>query len=287
MGLVWIVVLGLLRLRGRRLLLTVHNVELHEHGLFDRIVRRLVFALAHSFVVHCEENRQQLARDMGIPLGRIHVMPIPVYDQYCDPDLTQEEARQHIGLHPDRTAFLLFGNMRDYKGVDVFLRAFAGLSDEQRQNAVVLIVGQTWGHLAEQYDALIDELGLQDHVVKQYDYVPMTEVKHYFTACDAVALPYKEFAAQSGVGSLVLAFGKPLLVTRVGGLPDLVKRPEGIVEPNDLESLRQGIARLLDNPELRQQMAADSQEIANQRSWDAAAARTLEIYRAVMGQDYV
>ena len=281
-GLVWIVVLGILRLRGRRILMTVHNVEFHEKGLLDRLVRRIVFAMVHSFVVHCEENRQRLAEELKIDPGRIHVMPIPVYDQYCDPGVTQESARERLGIEPGRVAFLLFGNHRDYKGTDVFLRAAGGLGDEQRRRLKILIAGQTWGDLAERYDRLIAEQGLEDQVLKFYDYVPMCDVKYYFEASDVVALPYKHFAAQSGVGSLVLAFGKPLLVTRLGGLPTLVKRPEAIAEPGDVESLRDAIARLMDDPGLREQLAADARALAAERSWDAAADRTLEIYQAVM-----
>ena len=285
-GIVWLVVLGILRLRGRRILLTVHNVQFHEKGLLDRVITRLVFALVHSFCVHCDDNKRQLADYMKIPPERIHVMPIPVYDMYCDAGLTRDAAREHLGLDPEPVAFLLFGNHRDYKGTDVFLRAAGALSPEQRQRLRVLIVGQTWGGLAETYDRLIDEHSLAEQVVKLYGYVPMADVKYYFEASDVVALPYKHFAAQSGVGSLVLAFGKPLLVTRVGGLPTLVRRPEGLAEPDDVESLRAAIARLLDDGALRAQMAEDSQALAAERSWDAAARRTLEIYRAVMGDGW-
>jgi glycosyltransferase involved in cell wall biosynthesis len=177
--------------------------------------------------------------------------------------------------------------MRRYKGIDVFLRAFAALSEEQRQNATVLIVGQSWGDLAEQYDALIDELGLHEHVVKRYAYVPMQDVKYYFEACDVVALPYRHFAAQSAVGSLVLAFGKPLLVTRVGGLPTLVQREEALCEPGDVTSLRDGIARLLDDPKLRQQLAAGSRDIAAERCSRGFAARTIGVYQTVTGEDFL
>lgn len=280
-GIVWLVVLAVVRLRGRRVISTIHNVKFHESGIFDRLLRRMVFAMCHAFIVHCEENKQCLVDDLHIAPERVHVAPMPVYSQYCDPSLTQAAAREHLGLEPDRVAFLLFGNVREYKGVDVFLRATAGLTAEQRQRIQVLIVGQAWRGLTEEYDALIDELGLDEQVLRHFDYVPMADVKHYFEAADVVALPYRHFAAQSGVGALVLAFGKPLLVTRVGGLPTLVKRPEGIAEPGDVDSLRAAIARLLDDPALREQMADDARSLAAERSWDAVASRTLDIYRHV------
>ena len=285
-GLVWIVVLAIVRLRGRRVVATIHNVEFHEKGYLDHLMRRMAFAMCHGFIVHCEDNRQQLAETTTIPLERIHVMPMPVLDQYCDASVTPHAARERIGLEPGRVAFLVFGNMRGYKGVDVFLRAVGRLSEEQRGRIKVLIVGQTWGDLADQYDRIIDELGLHDTVLKHYDYVPMQEVKYWFEASDVVVLPYRHFAAQSAVGSLVLAFGKPLLVTRVGGLPTLVKREEAIAEPDDVESLRAAIARLVDDGELRRQMAEDTQATAAQRSSDSSAKLAMDIYEVVLDEDF-
>ncbi|MFP4057417.1 MAG: glycosyltransferase family 4 protein [Candidatus Brocadiia bacterium] len=282
-GIVWFVVLGLLRLRGRRILLTVHNVEFHEKRWYDRLITKMVFSLADAFCVHCEANAQQLADYMGIDRERIYVVPIPVYDQYCQDGVSRETARRRLGIEPDRVVFLLFGNHRDYKGTDVFLEATGALSEEQRRKTAVLIVGQVWGDAAV-YDRLIETHGLEDVVHRYYEYVPMRDVQYYFQAADVVVLPYKHFAAQSGVGSLALAFGRPLLVTRVGGLPALTRRPEAVAEPDDVASLRDAVARLLGNPELLEQMAADSRELAAERTWDRTAERTLEVYRQVLDQ---
>jgi len=283
-GVVWLVILGLLRLRGRRILMTVHNVEFHERGHLDRFLTRLVFSLADAFCVHCQENADHLAKHMHLDRKRIYVVPIPVYDMYCSEGVSREEARERLAIGPEQVAVLLFGNQRDYKGTDTFLRAAGALAEEQRKKLVTLIVGQVWGD-PEVYDHIIEELGLEEQVRRFYGYVPMTEVKCYFEAADVVGLPYKHFAAQSGVGSLALAFGKALLVTRVGGLPSLVRRPEAVAEPDDVESLRAVIARLLDEKKLLEQLTEDSRALASERTWDAAAARMLEIYHDVLEGD--
>jgi len=285
-GCVWIVILTILKLRGRTILLTVHNVEMHERKpwykrWFEQLVTRVVFRLADAFCAHCEDNAQQLTENFGIPPERIHVMPIPVYEQYCDPAVTREIARERLDIAPDRVAFLLFGNHRYYKGTDVFLDAASRLTEEQRARLTIMIVGQMWGE-KDVVDGRIAELGLEDCVFREYGYVAMSDVKYYFEAADVVALPYKNFAAQSGVGSLVLAFGKALLVTKCGGLPTLVKRPEALCEANDADILHEAIARILDDPGLLAALAQDTRDIAADRTWDAATARTLEIYQAVM-----
>lgn len=278
---VWLVTLGILRCLGRRILLTVHNVEFHEKWPLDRHVMKMVFSLAHSFCVHSQENAEQIARYMHISPARIKIVPMPAHDMYCSERISGEAARKKLGIDTDRLVVLIFGNLRDYKGTDDFLRAFALLPEKLRCKVTILIVGQPWGS-SERYDELIKECGIEKQVKKFLRYVPMSQVKYYFEAADLVALPYKHFAAQSGVGAIALAFGKPLLVTRVGALPSLVKRPEAIAEPNDVESLRKSLAKLLNNNGLLEKLAVDSHELAAKLSWGAAAERHLAIYRAML-----
>lgn len=277
------VTLGILRRRKRRILLTVHNVKFHEKTPLDNILTRLVFSQSHEFCVHSEENAEQIAKYMNISLQRIHIVPMPIHDMYSREKIPPETARNKIGINPKEFVVLLFGNLRDYKGIDIFLRSVSLLPARLRRRIDVLIVGQPWNKTQKKYDELIEELGLEDQVKKFLFYVPLSQVKYYFEAADLVALPYKIFDAQSGVGSIALAFGKPLLVTRIGSLPSLVKRPEAIAEPNDELSLRDKMTAILDNPELLEQLAADSIELASKLSWDASAISHLEIYRKLLG----
>jgi glycosyltransferase involved in cell wall biosynthesis len=200
---------------------------------------------------------------------------------YCDDRVGREAARARLGIEPDRVAILLFGNQRPYKGTDNMLRAVSLLPEGMRRQVTVVIAGQAWKN-AQQYDGLIASCGMAVQVKKHLKYVPMSDVKYYFEAADLVALPYKFFAAQSGVGSIALAFGKPLLVTRVGGLPSLVKREEAIAERGSVESLRDRLSALLADRASLDQLAADSREVAKGRTWDAAAERTVEIYRDML-----
>jgi len=278
---VWLTALSILRCRRRPVLLTVHNVTFHEKRSFDRGIARAVFSLADAFCVHCPDNREELARFMGIGPEKIHVIPMPVHDMYRDAPVSKEDARVELGLPPDALVLLLFGNLRPYKGEEVCLRAVAALPESLRHRILVVVAGQQWGD-TDYFTRLIAGLGLEAQVKRFLNYIPMSRVKYYFEAADLVVLPYTHFSAQSGVGTIGLAFGKPLLVTRVGGLPALVRRPEAIAEPDDIHSLAERLAHVLTEPGLLAQMADDSRRVAAERTWDAAAERTLEIYRSLL-----
>ena len=107
------------------------------------------------------------------------------------------------------------------------------------------------------------------------------EVEAFFVASDVVVLPYTHFDAQSGVGTLALSFGKPLVVTAVGGLPELAGDARAVVPPNDPEALAQAIKAVLEDAELRARLQEGSRKRARLFAWDNVAARTREVYAAL------
>jgi glycosyltransferase involved in cell wall biosynthesis len=276
---VYVTALGIARLRGKRVLLTVHNVAPHEGGLVKRALNRVVFRLAHGFVVHSEQNRRELARIIGAG-ARIDVLPHGALETPRT-GMSRLTARARLGIAPDARVVLCFGNIRPYKGVEVLLRAFARVArDDDR--AVLVIAGKPWEDWAP-YARLIDELGIGHRVRCFLDYVPTPEIEPYFVAADVVALPYTHFDAQSGVGTRALPFGRPLVVTNTGGLPELVMEPEAVVPPSDADALAAALARVLGDAALRDRMAVDSLTIAGSLSWDRIALRTAEIYARIAG----
>ncbi len=144
--------------------------------------------------------------------------PHPVYDQFGD-IVSKQEALQHLGLKTGFHYLLFFGFIRDYKGLDLLLNAMA---DEQIKNSEIkLIVAGEFYTDAKPYHDLINELGISDQVILKTDYIPDDEVRYYFCAADLVVQPYKH-ATQSGVTQICYHFNKPMLVTNVGGLPEIV-----------------------------------------------------------------
>lgn len=268
------------RLRGKKIVCTVHNVLGHESNFLDRLLCRMMLALPDHYIVHSDKNREKLSRIFHIDLNDISVIPHGSYDFYQDEPVSQAEAREHLGMKSSTKVVLFFGHVRDYKGVDTLLQAMAPVRDVV-PDVKCVIAGKDWVAW-EPYQKIIDDNQLQDVVDAQLDYVPSSRVKYLYSAADVVVLPYKHFDSQSGPGNIALGFGKPLIVSHVGGLPDLVRESDVIFEPGHRDGLAQALIRVLSDDAYAQKLADDSAVLAEKYSWDGIAKKTVDLYRNML-----
>jgi glycosyltransferase involved in cell wall biosynthesis len=220
------------RRAGARVLYVCDNVTPHERGGLDRLLTRWGLTEVDGALVMSEEVRADLLRFRpGIPH---RLVKHPLYSQFGEPE-PREAARAALGLSGD--TLLFFGFVRAYKGLDVLLRALPRV----RREVTLCVAGEFYESRAP-YDRLVAELGLQRRVRILDRFVGEAEVRQYFSACDAVVLPYRT-ATQSGVIPLAYAMECPVITTRVGGLPEVVE--EGgtglLVPPDDPAALAAAI----------------------------------------------
>jgi glycosyltransferase involved in cell wall biosynthesis len=274
----YLAMLGIARLRGKRIVMTVHNVTPHESNVFTRFLARTVLRFGQRFIVHSPQNRSSLSMLLRKANGHTSVLPHGVLDAPRT-GMTREQARRALNLAPDAKVVLAFGNIRPYKGTDVLLRSFAEIA-ATHPDATLVIAGKPWW----KWDPapLIEELGIAANVRTVLDFVPSADVEAFFVAADVVALPYTSFEAQSGVGALALPFGRALVVSDVGGLPDLTDDPRTIVPPSNVSALAHAISRILDDAELQQRLEERSLAIAARLDWDAIAEDTVAVYRSLL-----
>jgi D-inositol-3-phosphate glycosyltransferase len=164
--------------------------------------------------------------------------PHPIYDHYgkIEPRGT---ALRKINLDNQFRYILFFGFIRDYKGLDLLLQAFA--DDFFTQNKIKLIVAGEFYTDKTKYLKLIEDFNLCDRVILKTDYIPNSEVENYFNAADIIAQPYKS-ATQSGVTQIGYHFNKPMLVTDVGGLSEIIPHGRaGYVVPPHAENIRKAL----------------------------------------------
>ncbi|MEZ5000897.1 MAG: glycosyltransferase, partial [Bacteroidales bacterium] len=147
----------------------------------------------------------------------------PVFDNFGDP-LDREEALSKLGLDPAFRYILFFGLVREYKGLDILIRAFA---DESLRNRglKVLVAGEFYTDSKPYYE-LIKKHKLSDEVIIHPEFIPDHEVANWFCSADIIVQPYKS-ATQSGVTQIGYHFEKPMLVTNVGGLPEIIPHLRG------------------------------------------------------------
>ena len=192
----------------------------------------------------CEEvGRDLLALRPDIPHA---VLPHPIYTHFGE-KLPREEAERRLGLPEGRRTLLFFGLIREYKGLDVLLKAF-DLLDERYQ---LVIAGEPYGSF-EKYQQLIDGGRAPQDVHVFPNYIRDAEVKNYFSAADLAVLPYRS-ATQSGISSVACHFIVPMVVTDVGGLKETVgARGTGIVcDACTPESVAAAITQYFDDPDLQ------------------------------------
>ena len=274
---VYLVILLSLKLKKKKIIFTVHNVVPHEKSPLDQWLTSMVLSFGNKFIVHTEDNREKLAKAFQIPEDRISVIHMPVHDMYPAAKLCDEEIRVKYQLPRAGPVLLFFGNIRPYKGLDTLIKAMPEIIDVC-PSAHLLVAGQSWGNWDKTYGQIIRSLGLEDSVTAILDYVPMSEVANLFETSDLVVLPYIHFDAQSGVGNVALAMKKPLVVTRVGGLEELVREERALCPPGDVSGLAQTITRVLTDADLRIKLAMDSAYLGELYSWSVAATKTIHVY---------
>ncbi len=227
----------LVRRRGTVVLYVCHNVLPHESSRLDGALARLGLGAADGYVLHSESDREVLQR--LFPSRPHAVTPMPAFAFFARGRVGRDEARRRLGLQGPVALF--FGLVRPYKGLDVLLHALARA--RQRLPVTLLVVGEFYESRAP-YERLLATLQLGDSVRLVDRYVPDEEVETYFQAADVVVLPYKS-ATQSAIAQIALAFARPAIVTRVGGLPETVRDGETglVVPPSDAEALGDALVR--------------------------------------------
>ena len=204
---------------GARCIGLVHNLVPHEHKPFDKFLSRYFCGSMDAFVTMSDSVLQDI-RSFA-PEKPSAMCPHPLYDHYGAP-VTREEALERLGLDKDCRYLLFFGLIRDYKGLDWLLEAFADQRLRNYPDLRLIVAGEFYSD-PEKYKDAIEALG--DRIIMRPVFIPDDDVRYYFCAADLIVQPYKT-ATQSGITQIAYHFDKPMLVTRVGGLPEIV--PDGI-----------------------------------------------------------
>ena len=225
----------LARRQGIRVVSILDNVIPHEPHFWDKwLIRYFVRSIDH-FVAMSDSVKRDCERFLPrTTKARVMLCPHPLYDNFGQP-VPQAEAQQQLGLNPDYRYLLFFGFIRDYKGLDLLMHAFA--DPRLRHYRVKLIVAGEFYNNAEQYAQLEKQLGLKGEIVWHTQFIPNDQVRIYFSAADLIVQPYKT-ATQSGVTQVAYHFSKPMLVTNVGGLAEIVPHGKvGYVTPVDAKAV--------------------------------------------------
>ena len=259
-----------------KVLCQIDNVEPHEHHLTDKPFNRYYLHSVDGFVYMSEQVHSELRAYSEAPAL---FSPHPLFENFGE-RVERSEACVRLGLDPANRYVLFFGLIRDYKGLDLLLDAWAQLRRAGRTEGRRLIVAGEFYTAREPYLNRIADNGLQDEVLLHDRFIPDDDVKYYFSAADFVVQPYKT-ATQSGVTQIAYQFCVPMVVTKVGGLAEIV--PDGrvgyVCEPTP-EGVAGAIERMYEGDTL-QRFRENCVEERRRFSWEEMCSRITELYGLV------
>jgi glycosyltransferase involved in cell wall biosynthesis len=269
------------RAGGRpKLVLTAHDVLPREPRPGQLAAQRRCYERFDAVVVHSEHGRGRLTRELGIDPARVHAIPHGAFAHLAQgpPPPAPHET--------DGPVVLCFGLMRPYKGIDVLLRAWreidgagAQQGEARRPPAELWIAGMP------RMDISALRAAAPPSVRFDARFIGDAELPAYFQRADVVVLPYREID-QSGVLFTALAFGKPLLLTDVGGFPEVAQTGAArIVPAGDAGALAGALRELLADPAALAQLAARAREAAaGPYSWERVARAHVRLYEELLEQ---
>ena len=199
-----------------RCIALVHNMFPHEKSVLDKLFAPYFVHSQHGFLALSKSVVQDIEQlDKTTPKT---FSPHPIYDHF-GARLTKEDACAQLHLDPKNDYMLFFGLVRAYKGLDLLIDAMAGVK-EKLPNLRLLVAGEFYED-ENVYRKQIEANNLSDRIIIRNEFIADADLPKYFGAADLIAQPYKS-ATQSGVTQVAFHFEKPMLVTNVGGLGEIV-----------------------------------------------------------------
>ncbi|NQU88410.1 MAG: glycosyltransferase [Mariniphaga sp.] len=255
------------------------NIIPHEKRIGDNILTSYFMKAINGMVPMSKSVKDDInIFRKNLP---VKLCPHPVFDNFGE-ELDQNIALKKLGLNEDFKYFLFFGFIRDYKGLDWLLNAFA--DKRLRDFKVKIIVAGEFYSDSKPYYELIEKLNLSDHIILKTDFIPDEDVKIYFSAADMIVQPYKS-ATQSGVTQIGYQFNKPMLVTKVGGLPEIIpdKKIGYVVEPNT-EAIANALYDFLKN-ERKHEFTENVKKEKQKFLWSSMVSAILEVFNKTVEDD--
>ena len=257
-------------LPDRPLVITAHDVIPREPHPGQVAGLRRALGRADAVVVHSQDGRRRLQSGLGIDPERIHVIEHGAFTHLRELPAPAPLPPELEGV--EGPVALLFGLMRPYKGIEVAIEAWKGIED-----AELWVVGMPRMDIGPLREAAAPNVRFVDRFVDD------AEIPALFQRADLALLPYLEID-QSGVCFTAMAFGTPMVLSAVGGFPEIAKAGAAeLVEPGDVLGLRATVRSLLDDPEARARLASEASRLTRERfDWDRIAALHIELYEELL-----
>ena len=272
LGKFFITHLKLVKFFGKCIIYTAHNILPHDEGLKRIRYFQKIYNIADKIIVHYKEGRSQLINYFSNCSKKLNCIQIGNFSFFC----RQEQINR---MFPEEgQVILFFGAIRKYKGLEILLKAFNQVTKNNR-DVYLLVVGRILEKSLSFYQNILDPQA-RNKTMFVAKYVDVEDVSKYFQSSDFVVLPYIS-ASQSGITHIAYAFGKPVIASKVGGLPEIIENGKSgyLVTPGDEKELVDAINRLLRDPSKIKSMGDYVRYLSETRfNWKNIAVKTFKIY---------
>jgi len=275
---VWVWALPYLVMRSflpktTRVVYQCHNITDKEPSGWKSWLTTRALASADLLVIHARSESGEARRRLGSVRepGIVEIF-LPVHEMGGAVP-TRAEARASLGIDPERSVALFFGHVRPFKALDVVLDAWPKLGDD----VLLLVAGEVWYGGEAGYRDQVKRLGLDEKRIRfDFRFIPDSEIATWFAASDVVLAPYRH-EAQSGVVLTSFHFGRPVIATRVGGMPEIVENGVNglLIEPEDPAALAAAIDRFFTTSD-RSAMEHAAAAAAARYSWREFVVRLMQ-----------
>lgn len=275
------------RLLGRRIVLTLHNINARRRdgkdSFLNRLTLRIQYRLSEQKFVHTERMKAELMEEFGEKEEQIVVIPFGINNAVPNTSLTCAGARARLGIQPSEKVLLFFGHIAPYKGLEYLVSAFRSASSQLPRYRLIVAgrpknCEQYWKAVRNEIDPYVKDgrVILRDH------FIPDEDTEIYFKAADVLVLPYRN-VYQSGVLFLGYSFGLPVLAADVGSLKEeIVEGRTGFAfQPESPDDLQKAVERYFESELYRDlnHRRAEIRDYATERhSWDIVAQITRKVY---------
>jgi glycosyltransferase involved in cell wall biosynthesis len=277
------------KLCGRRIVLTVHNVNAaardERDGWLNRLTLRAQYHLSDHLFVHTPAMKEELRSAFSVSGDDVSVIPFGINNTAPNTMLTPQQARQRLGLRLADKVALFFGQIAPYKGVEYLLKAAAELQASD-PDVCLVIAGKVKRGAESYWRELEARFPASDRLVMHIRHVPDSEIEMYFKAADVLVLPYVRIF-QSGVPFLSYGFGLPVIATDVGALrDDVMEGQTGLVcRARDSNALAGSLRAYFGSDmyrNLEERRRGITRWVNEEHSWTRVAAITRAAYERVL-----
>jgi len=287
-----------LRKLKKKVIITIHNPDHHERiPIFSFWENKLV-SKADVIIVHTENGKKILKKRFpSLKSNHIQVIPHGISDIAAIQRKPLMTDYSQNSLDPARRYILFFGNIREYKGLPILLEAWKQVL-KQCNDVDLIVAGRFWSgssslfsrlssrilgskKVAEKLLIMLDQEVFKKRVIFVEGFLPDSQIDSLCRIAEFCVFPYQRFSGQSGAACRALGIGVPVLVSRVGGLPELVASENMIVEPGNIQELANRLSWLLHENDWLATERVNQQRLSITKSWQYVASTHVLLYNSL------